>query len=200
MPIEIPDYGRNNLAELFAELKFNTGVEIGVESGLYSEILCKANPNLHLNCVDAWTPYKGYRDYVKTSTIHGFYEVAKERLSKYNTTMIRKFSMDAVKDFADRSLDFVYIDGNHTIEYVINDIAEWSKKVKIGGIIAGHDYHNYLKRRQIHVVDAVHAYTHAWQIYPWFVTGTREKIDGKVRDTVRSFFWINGEKPNGSPQ
>ena len=48
--------------------------------------------------------------------------------------------MDAVKDFADRSLDFVYIDANHEPQFVEEDIREWSKKVKVGGIVSGHDY------------------------------------------------------------
>jgi len=190
-PIEIPDMGRNQLAELFAELGFTEGAEIGVESGAYSEVLCKANPKLHLYCVDAWITYKGYRDYTRPETIAGFYENAQKTLAQYNTTLIRKFSMDAVREIPNASLDFVYIDGNHTFEFVTNDIAEWSKKVKPGGIVAGHDYHRYLKRRQIHVVDVVNAYTHAWQIGPWFVTGSKEKVDGKIRDTVRSWFWMN---------
>jgi glycosyltransferase involved in cell wall biosynthesis len=48
--------------------------------------------------------------------------------------------MQAVTDFADESLDFVYIDGNHQLKYVVEDIVEWTKKIKKGGIIAGHDY------------------------------------------------------------
>jgi len=198
LPIEIPDMGRNQLAELFAEWGFTEGAEIGVESGAYSEVLCKANPKLHLNCIDAWTVYHGYRDYTRPETIAGFYENAQKTLSQYNTTLVRKFSMDAVKDFKDESLDFVYIDGNHTFQFVTNDIVEWSKKVKQGGIIAGHDYHRYLKRRQIHVVEVLNAFTSAYEINPWFVTGSREKIDGKVRDTVRSWFYVNRPLPAGT--
>src|SRR3989344_1778672 len=52
--LEIPNIGRNNLAELFAELKFKKGAEIGVALGEYSEILCKVNPNLHLFSIDPW--------------------------------------------------------------------------------------------------------------------------------------------------
>lgn len=198
LPIEIPDMGRNQLAELFNELGFTEGAEIGVESGAFSEILCKANPKLHLSCIDAWTTYRGYRDYTKPETIATFYENAQKTLSQYNTTLIRKFSMDAVKDFKDESLDFVYIDGNHTFQFVTNDICEWSKKVKPGGIIAGHDYHTYLKRRQIHVVDVVPAFTRAYCIEPWFVTGSKEKIEGVIRDTVRSWFWVNKPLPAGT--
>ena len=37
-------------------------------------------------------------------------------------------------------LDFVYIDGNHQYDYVINDIKLSLKKLKKNGIISGHDY------------------------------------------------------------
>jgi hypothetical protein len=44
-------------------------------------------------------------------------------------------------DFDDESLDFVYIDANHRPDFVREDIREWTKKVKKGGIVSGHDYH-----------------------------------------------------------
>jgi hypothetical protein len=38
--------------------------------------------------------------------------------------------MDALNDFEDDSLDFVYIDGNHEFPYVAEDLFHWSKKVR----------------------------------------------------------------------
>ena len=183
LPAEIPNFGRDELAKFFAEVGLNYGAEIGVESGAYSEILCKFNPNLHLLCVDAWQPYKGYMDYAYQQTLSTSYETAKKVLSPYNNvTFIRKFSMDAVKDVEDNSLDFVYIDGNHTLQYVINDICEWSKKVRPGGIVSGHDYHHFKKSRQFHVIEAVNAYTQAYYISPWFTTD--------IKKEGRSWFWV----------
>ena len=100
--------------------------------------------------------------------------------------------MDAVKDFADESLDFVYIDANHEFKYVTEDIFEWSKKVRKGGAIAGHDYF-YAKQRKfdnIHVRYVVDAYTATFRIHPWYVLGRKEKVEGEVRDQFRSFMWI----------
>lgn len=45
----------------------------------------------------------------------------------------------AMPSIPDGSLDFVYIDGNHSEEYVRQDIRLWWPKVKIGGMLAGHD-------------------------------------------------------------
>lgn len=58
-----------------------------------------------------------------------------------NIIKIRKKSMEAVKDFPDRSLDAVYIDGEHDEESVREDIKAWRKKLKFGGILCGHDYY-----------------------------------------------------------
>lgn len=127
---------RYELAMHFNELGFKTGAEIGVLAGHYSEILCKTNPGLKLFCIDSWgTGEVQMRDYHLRK-----YENAKVRLAPYNTTLIHKFSMDAVKDFEDNSLDFVYIDANHEADFVRDDINEWSKKVRHSGIVSGHDY------------------------------------------------------------
>lgn len=187
MPIEIPGMSRDTLANLFSELQFKTGAEIGVESGLYSLELCKRIPDLHLFSIDPWKAYYGYRDHVNQAKLDGFYETTKQRLAPYNSTLIKKYSMDALKDFADRSLDFVYIDGNHTLLHVVSDIVGWTKKIKFGGILAGHDFVWHKAPTEIHVIPAVLAYTTAYEIRPWFVCGTKE--DTK-KDGARSYFWI----------
>ena len=42
--------------------------------------------------------------------------------------------------FEDNSIAFLYIDTTHEYEHVIKEIDAWYPKVKLGGIIAGHDY------------------------------------------------------------
>ena len=51
-------------------------------------------------------------------------------------------SSEALKKVEDTSLDFVFIDADHTYEAVKFDIANWYKKLKINGLLAGHDYGN----------------------------------------------------------
>lgn len=188
-PIEIPDMGRDNLAGLFAELGFTKGLEMGTERGLYAEVLCKANPKLKLYCVDAWTAYKGYREHVTQALIDEIYADAQKRLSPYNCELIKAFSKDAAKDFVDGSLDFVYLDGNHEYDFVKEDLSLWTKKVRPGGIFAGHDY--VLPRNvNFGVIPAVNEFTKSGNIAPWFLIGSRAKVPGQIRDNSRSYMWV----------
>lgn len=186
-PISVP-ISRNGLAQLFAELGFRYGAEIGVETGHYSRVLCQANPDLNLYCVDSWRAYKGYRDHVNQDKLNRFYRDAIRRLKPFKAKIVRKFSMDAVKDFKNETLDFVYLDANHEFQAVTNDIVEWGKKVKVGGIISGHDFESHRGPSLIHVKEVVEGYTKAYKIAPWFLTDDNQRED-ETRG-ARSFFWV----------
>ena len=84
-------------------------------------------------------------------------------------------SAEAVRWIPDDSLDFVFIDGNHSYENVLEDITEWTKKVKPGGIVAGHDYKED-KVNNYGVVEAVQKYTKENNISPWFVLHAGGKL------------------------
>ena len=58
-------------------------------------------------------------------------------------TVHRSSSVDAAKEFADDSADFIFIDATHTHDAVSQDIAAWWPKVRAGGLLAGHDYPNF---------------------------------------------------------
>lgn len=192
-PVEIPDTDRVTLAEAFAHCGFTTGAEIGVETGKYSQVLLDKNPQLsRLHLVDAWQAYKGYRDHVTQGKCNDLLRQCEERLAAYEDRVKYwcDFSVKVAPFFADE-LDFVYIDANHDLPHVIADIDAWARKVRPGGIVAGHDY---CKRKQsgyqVHVVEAVHAWTSAYHIKDWYVLGSKEVRDGERRDRPRSWFWV----------
>lgn len=142
-------FNRSELALLFT----GVGVEVGTERGVFAKQILKTARRLY--CVDPWKAYKGYRDHVSQQKLDSFYRETQERLKEYDCTLMRMFSEEAVKSFPDGSLDFVYIDANHDYENVKRDIELWSKKVKEGGIVAGHDY---VKRKgQGHLYGVVQA-------------------------------------------
>jgi hypothetical protein len=55
-----------------------------------------------------------------------------------NLVPIQAESLEAVKKFADKSVDMVFIDGNHTYESVKADIEAWMPKAR--KMICGHDF------------------------------------------------------------
>jgi len=194
----------NEFPKLLKELGYKIGAEIGVSRGFYSKCLFIRMRDLKLYLIDPWVAYDEYveqHDYNGQIRLNECLEKAKERLKGFNCEFIQKTSMEAVKDFKDESLDFIFIDGNHSIEYVVEDIAKWSKKVKKGGIVAGHDYWNSFDRQgwadgsslkkdatQEEIIklcqakDAVDAWTKTNQIKDWFVIN---------KDASPSWFYVN---------
>lgn len=183
-PIILESIGRNDLAKLFTELDFNKGAEIGVDRGAYSEVLCKLNPQLQLFSIDVWS-ISSKEDPNTTEArqkqYDEHYEDAKRRLAKYNCKILRQKSLEAVQNFKDNSLDFVYIDSNHSFVEVAGDIYSWEKKVKIGGIVSGHDYQHFPPAKDNHVKHVVDAFTQAFEIPTYFELGV---------DKYHSWFWV----------
>mmetsp|Transcript_27278 Transcript_27278/g.90693 ORF Transcript_27278/g.90693 Transcript_27278/m.90693 type:complete len:194 (+) Transcript_27278:660-1241(+) len=52
-------------------------------------------------------------------------------------------SVEAADQVPDRSLDGVFIDGDHSYRQVVRDLAAWEPKVRPGGFLAGHDFGNH---------------------------------------------------------
>lgn len=137
----VRNFKRNDLAKLFGELGFTKGAEIGVKMGRFSEVLCKEIKGLNHICVDPWAEYVSYDGHLrKKQRCEFFYQDCLNRLKDFNVRYIRKPSVDAAEDVENESLDFVYIDANHEYKNVIDDINVWGKKVRVGGVISGHDY------------------------------------------------------------
>lgn len=189
-PVEIRNVTRAVLPPLFAQLGFFRGAEIGVWRGEYSEQFCRANPGLHLTCVDAWTPYPDYSSYRRPSQFEEAEAEARGRLAKYACTLLKGFSLDIVKRIPNESLDFVYIDANHNFDAVMQDIIQWATKVRVGGVISGHDYSHATRHLGFRVVEAVEAYTTAYDINPWFVLGRAKKRREEIGERDRSWFWV----------
>lgn len=178
---------RTQLPLLCRQLGFTKGAEIGVWKGAYSASFCEANPKLHMLCVDPWLSYPAWLDTKNaspekaTEQIADAYQIAQTRLRRLNCTIVRAFSVDAAKTVADNSLDFVYIDGNHVKDAVLEDLDTWSPKVRPGGIVAGHDYRAFTNKPTIHVIEAVQEFTRRHQIDPWFILAA---------DRTPSFLWV----------
>lgn len=132
--------GKRIFSELLKDKKGLVGAEIGVFRGDHAaELLGLDIKKLYL--VD---PYEQYSQYEAGAEIwEGLKKAKKEavgRLDKKKVRWLFMRSVAAAKKAKNNSLDFVYIDGNHAQKFVKQDIECWSKKVKKGGLVGGHDY------------------------------------------------------------
>ena len=155
-----------SLGRLYKNLGFKVGVEIGVAGGHFSATLCDYIPGLRLYLVDTWEIYDDYTDTTLKEVMDDNYIKAKKTALKYNCQIIRDYSQNVAKRFADESLDFVFIDANHSYKFVLEDIEAWSKKVRKDGIVSGHDYFHH---SDYGVVEAVDEWVAKNNIKPLFV-------------------------------
>ncbi len=115
------------------------GVEIGTYKGKHAKAILENLNIKKLYLVDPYTNYENYDDYGRED-FNKLFKEAMKRLSKFKdkTLFIRKKSSEALEEIPD-NLDFVYIDGNHTYEYAKKDMEDYYKKLKVGGVLSGHD-------------------------------------------------------------
>ena len=184
-PFEVPG-DRIRLAQLLAELNLNVGAEVGVERGKYTKVLAESNKHLKLYAIDAWQHYRGYRDHVQQAKLNDFETETRALLKPFtNVEVIKGWSTEVALDFPDGSLDFAYVDANHAFDYVMEDLITWGRRVRSGGIIAGHDF---ARHRGVWVVQAVNMYTYGNGIGTWFTTTERDPE--RNRGEARSFFMV----------
>lgn len=163
------DCGRKHLRAWWKALRVTIGAEIGVWEGQFARSICEST-GAFLYAVDPWAPQPDYIE-VKNNKARLDHALnrARSALVTFPHQIVRATSLDAVKKFADRSLDFVYIDGNHMKPSVLADLAAWTPKVKIGGVMSGHDYRLNSQKPFIQVPDAINEYTAEHRVSPWFV-------------------------------
>jgi predicted O-methyltransferase YrrM len=134
---------RKRFVDVARSIKCKTAVEIGVKWGWYSKRMLRAvEGDLYL--VDPWMHFEsGYEDHdnVSQASQDSLYaDVVARFRDKPNVHIVRKTSVDAAKDFSDGSIDWVYIDANHSYESTSEDLSIWWPKVRSGGLFSGDDY------------------------------------------------------------
>lgn len=134
---KFPDYEqsrRSVLDRLIKENNLEFGAELGVQSGYLFFHLLDTHPNLILFGVDAWIG-NDRAAYTKMK------EEANEKVADYKNGMIMNMTTNqAAEKTPDASLDFVFIDADHSYPACKKDMQKWLPKVKVGGYIIGHDY------------------------------------------------------------
>lgn len=121
----------------------NLGLELGSFKGEFAKTILSEWPG-KLIMVDVWRelPLEEYDDSSNHSQHENVFIDAMNNIKTFEDRafMWRMDSVNACEFVVDNSLDFIYIDANHTYESVCNDLKLWYPKVKKGGFVMGHDY------------------------------------------------------------
>ena len=126
-------------------------VEIGSYKGRSSSFMAveiaNSGKSIKFDCVDTWEGSPEHKEggsLEDPDVVNGdMFDIFKTNMEpvKDHYSAHKMTSIEASKLYQDNSLDFVFIDADHSYESVVEDIQSWFPKVKNGGIIGGHDFH-----------------------------------------------------------
>ena len=146
-PACLPPVDRPSLRTLVGKSNL-VGAEIGVGEGANSLNILKNLDIRTLYCIDPYEQFGLGKEYYSTrsdkpevQSMIGYGTVS-TTLSGFEDKVVQLLltSNEAASKISDKELDFVYIDGDHEYLSVRRDIELYWPKVKIGGLVAGHDY------------------------------------------------------------
>jgi hypothetical protein len=124
-------------------------VEVGVWRGDFTRMLLNQLKPSKLTLIDPWKSFEdrdaAFDGQTEDAKFEGIYQSV---LAKYETEIsngqvdvLRAMSTEAFKDFHAESLDFVYLDGDHSYEGVKADLEGVLPLMKINGVIMLDDFH-----------------------------------------------------------
>lgn len=124
---------RQDILRLLGERSGLIGIELGVAAGEFSRRMVASGRFSVFFGVDMYADthdVQQYKSALRTVGLFGPYK------------LLRMSFAEAYDLFEDESLDFIYIDGYaHTGQEGGETIWNWARKVRVGGLIAGDDYH-----------------------------------------------------------
>lgn len=138
------------------------GCEIGVSYGFNLVYFLDNIPNITtVYAIDPYIPYDdGPGGYVSQETIDKVKELFLINISPYNKVkFINLTSDEAHFNIAPESLDYIFIDGDHSFNMVYRDMYNYYDKVRVGGVFSGHDFHLSDVNRAVHKFREKHSIT-----------------------------------------
>lgn len=121
------------------------GAEVGVWRGYFSIEILNNCPIKCLYMIDPWAnqPREVYDDSITEENQEENLRQARHHTRGHpnRCKIIRGFSVEVAANNTEiPSLDWVFIDGNHGYDACKADHVAWSKRLKHGGVLMGHDY------------------------------------------------------------
>jgi hypothetical protein len=141
--------GAATRAELWTRFVAESGArsvaEIGVYRGQFAAKLLDACPNVGTYyMIDPWRHLDDWNKPANKSDdiFEGFYREAMERTSEHEAkrVVLRGTTTEVLDRIPDASLDFAYVDGDHTLRGITIDLIRVYPKIKDGGWIGGDDF------------------------------------------------------------
>jgi SAM-dependent methyltransferase len=134
---------RKKLFEL--SLNKNNVLEIGCMMGQTTVLLCESAKKVHV--VDVFDDYEKISNDRNFEHYKGLFDKLgsnyckfKENTKKYKNLVINKMSSKEYALMVENDFfDLVFVDADHSFEGCSEDIKNFHKKVKVGGVIAFHD-------------------------------------------------------------
>ena len=127
----MPSVHRQTFVDLVKSHGWTRGAELGVDKGVLTGMLLRQVPGLHLTAVDTFPDRHRSRRVFEYASEYPYLRILEGR------------THDVAPSVRFGSLDFVFIDADHSYEAVKQDIADWAPKVRTGGgWVGGHDYHH----------------------------------------------------------
>lgn len=125
---------------------YKTGIEVGTAyGGCANHLLLNCDLD-KLICVD---PYKYYPDMPGLFDQDDYDRLKQQTLNRLYRFRAYEWLWDTSKDafdslhYDDTKVDFVFLDGLHTYEMVKWEIEHYSKLIRPGGALIGHDYDTF---------------------------------------------------------
>ena len=133
--------------KIVAAIEAQTVAEIGVWKGDFAKEILDQCPNVNkYYMVDPWANLPDWNKpfNVKAEVFDEIYAEAmgKTEFASHKRVVLRGRTKEIIDKIPDESLDFAYIDGDHTLRGITIDLIRLLPKIKEGGIIGGDDFSN----------------------------------------------------------
>ena len=155
----LPDAYRHNVIDGL-EGQDNLGIELGVAAGTFSARMVRSGKFAHFYGVDVYGDSHDTGEYKDALRAVGLGQPY---------SLLRMTFEEAIDLFPDNHFDFIYVDGfAHTGEEGGRTLIDWFAKLKVGGILAGDDYHD------------------DWPLVKWGVHALASQLGTGIRVTGRT--------------
>lgn len=131
--------------------------EVGVSMGVFADAIARVTQPKKMYLIDAWhmeIPQFGDPAFQHVKSRFS------DEIENGTVNILRGWSVDMLNQIPDGALDWIYIDAGHEYHDVLADLAAAASKVKIGGLVCGHDYAKWgRKGARMGVVEAVNQFS-----------------------------------------